>query len=162
MFQLFSRVDFERAVCEHHAERRRSTLAYSNEHRPWQLYQNLFYHLLARCRSVAGSHGFRFKNQLSLDATLIELCASVFDWPSTNAPMARQVVMLHLLLDHQGPLPSFAVVTEGTLTGLHESRIARSLFPARHYPGLRPWLRCYNDYADSTRLCRRCSCVLGS
>ncbi|MGC8549652.1 MAG: DUF4372 domain-containing protein, partial [Acidobacteriaceae bacterium] len=41
---------------------RRSTLAYANEHRPWQLYQSVFYQLLARCRSVAGPHGFRFKN----------------------------------------------------------------------------------------------------
>ncbi|MGB8064086.1 MAG: hypothetical protein WCF26_19495 [Candidatus Sulfotelmatobacter sp.] len=36
---------------------------------------------MGRCREVAGPHGFRFKNKLlSLDATLIEVCASVFDW----------------------------------------------------------------------------------
>ena len=51
---------------------RRSTLAYANQHRPWQLYQSVFYQLLARCRQTAGSHGFRFKNKLlSLDASLI-------------------------------------------------------------------------------------------
>jgi hypothetical protein len=33
-------------------------------------------------------------------------------------------VKLHLLLDHQGLLPSFALVTEGRV---HESRVARSL-----------------------------------
>ena len=56
---------------------KRSTLAYANEHRPWQLYRSVFYQLLARCREVAGPHGFRFKNKLlTLDATLIELCAS--------------------------------------------------------------------------------------
>jgi hypothetical protein len=50
----------------------RSTLAYANEHRPWQLYQSVFYQLLERCRSVAGGHGFRFKNPLlSLDADRI-------------------------------------------------------------------------------------------
>jgi len=58
-----------------------SSLAYANEHRPWQLYRSVFYLLLGSCREVAGPHGFRFKNKLlSLDATLIELCASVFDW----------------------------------------------------------------------------------
>jgi len=28
----------------------RSTLAYANEHRPWQLYEAVFHQLLARCR----------------------------------------------------------------------------------------------------------------
>jgi len=43
------------------------------------LYRSVFYELLSRCREVAGGHGFRFKNKLlSLDATLIELCATVF------------------------------------------------------------------------------------
>src|SRR5438552_3477197 len=45
--------------------------------RPWQLYRSVFYQLLGHCREVAGKHGFRFKNKLlSLDATLIELCAT--------------------------------------------------------------------------------------
>ena len=29
---------------------KRSTLAYANEHRPWTLYQAVFYQLLAQCR----------------------------------------------------------------------------------------------------------------
>ncbi len=40
----------------------RSTLAYANEHRPWQLYQHLFGQLLDRCRSELPSmKKFRFK-----------------------------------------------------------------------------------------------------
>src|SRR5438309_8546743 len=31
----------------------RSTLAYANEHRPWQLYETVFYQLLNRCLSAA-------------------------------------------------------------------------------------------------------------
>ncbi len=30
----------------------RSTLSYANEHRPWELYQNLFYALLSKCRPL--------------------------------------------------------------------------------------------------------------
>jgi transposase len=102
---------------------KRSTLAYANEHRPWPLYRSVFYQLLGRCREVAGSHGFRFKNKLlTLDATLIELCASVFDW--AHYRRTKGAVKLHLLLDHQGLLPSFALLTEGRV---HESRVARSL-----------------------------------
>src|SRR5262245_61734529 len=60
---------------------KRSTLAYANEHRPWQLFQAVFYQLLARCRTVAGPRRFRFKHKLlSLDATLIDLCAETFPW----------------------------------------------------------------------------------
>ena len=102
---------------------KRSTLAYANEHRPWQLYRSVFYQLLGRCREVAGTHGFRFKNKLlSLDATLIELCASIFDWAQYRR--TKGAVKLHLLLDHQGLLPSYALVTEGRV---HESRVARTL-----------------------------------
>jgi hypothetical protein len=103
-------------------------LAYANQHRPWQLYQSVFYQLLDRCRERAGPHGFRFKNKLlSLDATLIELCASVFDWAQYRR--TKGAVKLHLLLDHQGLLPCYAVVTEGRV---HESRVARTL---RFEPG---------------------------
>lgn len=31
----------------------RSTLAYANPHRPWQLYEQLFYELPARCRELS-------------------------------------------------------------------------------------------------------------
>jgi hypothetical protein len=119
---------------------KRSTLAYANEHRPWQLYRSVFYQLLGRCRQAAGGHGFRFKNKLlSLDATLIELCATVFDWAQYRR--TKGAVKLHLLLDHQGLLPSYAVVTEGRV---HESRIARTL---RFEPGtIVVFDRGYNDY----------------
>ena len=119
---------------------KRSTLAYANEHRPWSLYRSVFYQLLGRCREVAGSHGFRFKNKLlTLDATLIELCASVFDWAQYRR--TKGAVKLHLLLDHQGWLPSFALLTEGRV---HESRVARSL---RFEPGtIVVFDRGYADY----------------
>ncbi|HVB98334.1 MAG TPA: hypothetical protein VNJ12_03255 [Candidatus Dormibacteraeota bacterium] len=101
----------------------RSTWAYANEHRPWPLYRSVFYQLLARCREAAGPHGFRFQNKLlSLAATLIERCASVFDWAQYRR--AKGVVKRHLLLDPQGLLPSYAVITEGRVP---ESRIARTL-----------------------------------
>jgi hypothetical protein len=60
---------------------RRSTLAYANEHRPWELYRSVFHALLERCMAIAPGKRFRFKNKLlSMDATVIELCATMFDW----------------------------------------------------------------------------------
>lgn len=64
-----------------------STLSYANKHRPLQLCQKVFYQLLGKSQSlVAGSKKFRFRNRLfSLDATMIELCASLFDWAKFSA-----------------------------------------------------------------------------
>ena len=100
---------------------KRSTLAYANEHRPWQLCQVVFEQLLGRCQEAAGRHRFRFKNKLlSLDATVIELCAEAFPWAVFQR--TKGAVKLHFTLDHDGCLPTFLVITEGDR---HEVLIAR-------------------------------------
>jgi hypothetical protein len=91
-----------------------STLAYANEHRPWMLHQLLFLKLLERCQSTVtvSKHKFRFKNKLiSMDSTTMDLCLSIFDW--ARFQRAKGAVKLHLLLDHDGYLPSFAIISEG-------------------------------------------------
>lgn len=94
------------------AEPKRSTLSYANAHRPWELYQKLFFDLLDKCRAISPQKKFRFKNKLiSMDSTVIELCASMFDWAHWRH--AKGAVKLHLLLDHDGCLPVFAHITEG-------------------------------------------------
>jgi hypothetical protein len=101
---------------------KRSTLAYANAHRPSALFEDLFYRMLEIARSQAQQsgvrHKFRFKNKLlSIDATTIELCASVFDWAQFRRTK-----------------------------GHHQRQAARShCYPpvgvrARHRPGLRPRL----------------------
>jgi Domain of unknown function (DUF4372)/Transposase DDE domain len=91
---------------------RRSTLAYANEHRPWQLYQQVFYQLLARCQAVAPKNKFRFKHKLlSLDATIIDLCAELFPWATFRR--TKGAVKLHFTLDHDGYLPTVLTITEG-------------------------------------------------
>jgi hypothetical protein len=107
----------------------RSTLAYANEHRPWELYQTVFGELLQRCYSVAsGRKKFRFKNKLlSLDSTSIDLCASLFDWAQYKR--TKGAVKLHLLLDNEGYLPSFACITDGKK---HDITVGRTL---RFQPG---------------------------
>ena len=42
----------------------RSTPAYANRQGPWQIYETLFEQPLAKCRSVAPGHKFRFKEKL--------------------------------------------------------------------------------------------------
>jgi hypothetical protein len=120
----------------------RSTLAYANEHRPWQLYQRIFLQLLDRCRNqVQGKRKFRFKNKLmGLDSTIIDLSVTLFDWAKFRR--TKGAIKLHLLLDHDGYLPCFAVITEGKIADV---RVAPQLSFA---PGtIVVDDRGYNDYA---------------
>ena len=121
---------------------KRATLAYANEHRPWQLYETVFHSVLARCQGLAATRGrkFRFKNPLrSLDASVIDLCLKTFDWARFRR--TKGAIKLHLLLDHQGCLPCWALVTEGRKHDIHG---ARSL---NFVPGTIVAMdRGYNDY----------------
>lgn len=104
---------------------KRSTLAYANEHRPWQVFEDLFWTIRQRCSGESGirGHGFRFHNKLvSLDATTIGLCVSMYDW--AHFQRAKGAVKLHLMLDHDGYLPGYAVITTGKT---HEIKTARRM-----------------------------------
>jgi hypothetical protein len=99
----------------------RTTLSYANAHRPWQLYEQVFYQLLARCQAVGGPKKFRFKNTLlSIDATVIDLCAEMFPWATFR--QTKGAVKLHCTLDHDSYLPTAVVITEGKP---HEVTVAR-------------------------------------
>jgi hypothetical protein len=120
----------------------RSSLAYANQHRPWQLYQEVFFALLGRCRADGPyPKKFRFKNKLvSLDSSVIDLCIEMFDWAKFRR--TKGAIKLHLVLDHEGYLPSFGVVTEGKISDV---KVAHTL---RFEPGtIVVDDRGYNDYA---------------
>ena len=79
--------------------------------------------MLGRCKSLAAPKPFRFKNKLySLDATVIDLCLSIFD--SAKFRRTKGAIKLHLLLDHDGCQPCYGVITDGKT---HEIRVARTL-----------------------------------
>src|SRR6202166_984794 len=106
---------------------KKSTLAYANEHRPWELYQTVFEQTLLKCQELVSSQGgrkkLRFKNTLMrLDGSIIDLSMSMFDWAKFRR--TKGAIKLHLLLDHDGYLPSFGVVTEGKTS---EIKVARTI-----------------------------------
>jgi hypothetical protein len=112
-----------------------TTLSYANAHRPWQLYRSIFDRTLARRQAEASARGqrnFCFKHKLlSLDSTMVELCAEAFDW----------AVKLQLVLDHDGHLPCHAVMTEGKTADVTEA------CKMRFEPGtLLVFARGYSDY----------------
>ena len=103
----------------------RSTLSYANTHRPWQLYETVFYQLLDQATALAAQQKrrFRFKNPLfSIDSSTIDLCLSLYDW--TKFRRTKGAVKLHLMLNHQGYLPNWALITDGKV---HDVTVAKTL-----------------------------------
>ncbi len=91
----------------------RSSLSYANGHRPWELFEEVFYGLFETVAAKAvGKKKFRFKNKLvSIDSTVIDLCLSLYDWAKFRR--TKGAVKLHLVLDHDGYLPCFGIITDG-------------------------------------------------
>lgn len=90
-------------------------------------YESIFMLLLEKCQMETAAHSrrkVRFKNKLmSLDGSVIELSATMFDWAKYT--QQKGAIKPHLLLDHDGYLPSFAVVTEGNYSELNVARDLR-------------------------------------
>ena len=119
----------------------KSTLSYANANRPWRMFQDLFYQTLSVCRKAApGHHKFRFKNKLlTLDSSTISLCLSLFPWAKFRR--TKGAIKLHLLLDHDGYLPTFAYISNGKK---HDVTVARKVSLAPH--SIVVVDRGYNDY----------------
>jgi hypothetical protein len=105
---------------------KRSTLAYANQHRPWEMFRDVFYSTANRCRAEVGQKTkFRFKSRLlTIDSTVVTLCSKMFPW----ATYSRQkgAVKLHFTLDHAGYLPEAMVITTGKYSEL-------TVLRRRHY-----------------------------
>jgi len=97
----------------------RSTFSDANNQRPSAIYERLFYILLDRYAvNFRGNHR-KLKNKLySVDSTVIDLCLSLFGWAKFRSTKAG--IKLHTRLDHDGFIPSFAVITNAQV---HDSRV---------------------------------------
>ena len=129
---------------------KRSTLAYANEHRPQQFFQELFQVVRAQAESTLQGRKkgrCRIRSKLySLDCSVIDLCLEVFDWAKYKR--AKGAVKLHLLLDHEGYLPKFACITDGKT---HEVTMAQRLsLPPNSLVVMDGG---YNDYALFNKWC---------
>jgi len=92
----------------------RSTLAEANEKRDWRIFSDFARVLLVRARQLylLDDFGFDLENAVyALDATVIDLCLSVFWWAPFRKTKAA--VKLHTLLDLRGNLPTFISITDG-------------------------------------------------
>jgi len=92
----------------------RSSLSYASGHRPWELFEKVFYGLFATvvAKAMGKKKKFRFKNKLvSIDSTVIDLCLSMNDWAKFRR--TKGAVKPHLILDRDGYLPCFGIITDG-------------------------------------------------
>jgi hypothetical protein len=93
---------------------RRSTLADANEQRDWRIYADWAQSLIRRARRLYADEPFALELEqtvYALDATVIDLCLSLFPWAYFRSTKAA--IKLHTLLDLRGSIPTFLALTEG-------------------------------------------------
>ncbi len=103
----------------------RNTLAHANETRDWRIYAEFAQVLIRTARELyAGENfGVELKQTVyALDATIIDLCLSVFPWAKFRR--SKAAVKLHTLLDLRGNIPVIISVTPGKI---HEVNILDKL-----------------------------------
>ena len=94
----------------------KSSLSYQNGRRDATLFQELYYILLDHLGQQAKQRRVKLKVKVPvylLDATLISLCLSVFDWATFRK--SKGAVKMHTLLDYDGKLPTYVNLTEGSV-----------------------------------------------
>lgn len=92
----------------------KSSVSYQNKHRDWTLFRDFYYHLQGHMSHLAGfkQTKFRIKSKIFLlDATVISLCLSLFDWAQYKT--GKGAVKMHTLLDYEGNLPTYVNITDG-------------------------------------------------
>jgi len=105
----------------------RSTLADANEHRDWRIYAALAQVLIDEARGLYASEPLAVDLQqtvYALDATIIDLCLTLFPWAHFRTTKAA--VKLHTLLDLRGSIPVFIHITEGRV---HDVNVLDHLVP---------------------------------
>ena len=92
----------------------RSTLADANEKRDWRIYRDFAQVLIRHARKLYADEDFGVQldeTVYALDATIIDLCLSVFPWAKFRK--SKGAVKLHTLLDLRGSIPTVISITDG-------------------------------------------------
>jgi hypothetical protein len=109
----------------------KSTLADANEKRDWRIYSDFAQILIHQVRQLYADDDFgvQLKETVyALDATIIDLCLSVFPWARFRK--AKGAIKLHTLLDLGGNIPSFIAITHGKV---HEVNILARVVQEERY-----------------------------
>ncbi len=99
----------------------RNTLANANSVRDWRIYRDFGEVLIRIARPLYSGDGFGVEinhTVYALDATVIDLCLSLFPWARFRR--SKGAIKLHTLLDLSGSIPAFIIITYGKV---HEVNI---------------------------------------
>ena len=95
----------------------KSTLSRANESRDWRIYQDFALKLIEQARLLySGDNELEVKLEgriFALDATVIDLCLSVFWWAKFRTTKAA--VKLHTVLDLKTSIPEYLFITNGSV-----------------------------------------------
>ena len=94
----------------------RNTLAHANETRDWRIYADFAQVLIQTARELYAAEDFGLeldRTVYALDATIIDLCLSVFPWAKFRK--GKAAVKLHTLLDLRGSIPVVISITHGKI-----------------------------------------------
>lgn len=123
----------------------RNNLANANQQRDWRIYADFAQVLIGEARSLYAQEDLGFDldaTVYALDASTIDLCLSLFPWAKFRR--TKGAVKLHTLLNLQGNIPEFILISDGKL---HDVNVLDYLVPV---PGA--YYVMDRGYLDFTRL----------
>lgn len=97
-----------------HSKISRNTLANANQVRDWRIYADFAQALISIARKLYVNEDFGVQLQqtaYALDATIIDLCLSLFPWAKFRN--RKGAIKLHTLIDLRGSIPAFVIITHG-------------------------------------------------
>ena len=110
---------------------KRSTLSDANNKRDPKALQEIFFHVLGKCKPVLPKHKFRFSNEFySLDATVISLCLTLCKWAKHRKK--KRAVKINTVLNHNGNVPDFLTITPAKH---HDSKVSKEEYFTKLMPG---------------------------
>ena len=99
-----------------HSKVSRNTLANANQVRDWRIYADFAHALISIARKLYVNEDFGVQLQhtaYALDATIIDLCLSLFPWAKFRN--RKGAIKLHTLIDLRGSIPAFVIITHGKI-----------------------------------------------
>ncbi len=106
----------------------RNNLSHANATRDWKIYADFAQILIGQARSLYADEDLGIDldaTVYALDASTIDLCLSMFPWAKFRK--TKGAVKLHTLMNLQGNIPEFILISDGKL---HDVNVLDHLTPA--------------------------------
>jgi len=106
----------------------RNNLSNANRTRDWRIYADFAQLLIAQARTLYADENLDLDldgTVYALDSSMIDLCLSMFPWARFRR--AKGAVKIHALMNLQGNIPEFILISDGTL---HDVNVLDCLVPS--------------------------------